>query len=214
MRRPGVVLRVQTIFALCPPTASTSDRVAVATPDSRQIRLSAVRSAGQHGRALARDPGNRLAALDPGAVGADPLDAQIRVEQLEGQQPGFEPGDHAGLARRDHRLDLRLGRHDRVAGDVAGAAKILEQRGADDRLDQDAQHSLSLTGPPASGPLSHIRRLDASERLADARLILQQICSEQPVDLVSNPLDWCENSTEGCPDIPPGIPNAARKQQH
>ena len=134
--------------------------------------------AGEHGARVARDAGDRLTALDAGAVPAQPLDAQARIEQLEGEQPGFETGEHAGLTRRDHRVDARVGGHDRIAGDVAGAAEIFEQRGADDRLDQDAQHSHS-TGPPASGPCPK-PAVGCFERLALS--ILQQICSEQPVD--------------------------------
>src|SRR5690349_5613144 len=50
-RRPGVVLRVQTILALVPAIASASARVAVATPDIRLNKLSAVRSAASTPRA-------------------------------------------------------------------------------------------------------------------------------------------------------------------
>ncbi len=67
----------------------------------------------------------------------EPLDFQGRVEQFEGEQPGLEPGQNAGLARRDDRIDRRLGRHDRIGRDVAGAPQIFEERGADDRLDKD-----------------------------------------------------------------------------
>nr|BFE67348.1 hypothetical protein GCM10020092_006490 [Actinoplanes digitatis] len=44
-RRPGVVLRVSSTVALVPASSSAHLRVCVATPDIRQSRLSAVRSA-------------------------------------------------------------------------------------------------------------------------------------------------------------------------
>ena len=44
-RRPGVVLRVSSTVALLPASRSAQRRVWVATPDIRQSRLSAVRSA-------------------------------------------------------------------------------------------------------------------------------------------------------------------------
>ncbi len=47
----------------------------------------------------------------------------------------IEAGDDAGLARHHSRLGLQRGGHDRVGRDVAGAAEILEQGRADDRLD-------------------------------------------------------------------------------
>ena len=77
---------------------------------------------------------------DAGAVGAPALDTQSGINELEGEERGVEPSDNPGLARRDHRLDLGVYRHDRIGRDVAGAPQIFQQRGADDRLDQDAHH--------------------------------------------------------------------------
>ncbi len=56
-----------------------------------------------------------VAARDPGAVGAQRLNAQAGVEQFEGEQRRIEPGDDPRLARGDHRLDLGMLRHDRIA---------------------------------------------------------------------------------------------------
>src|SRR6185312_7464119 len=50
-RKPGVVLRVQTIRALCGFAAATRRAVAVAIPDRRQAKLSATRSADRIPRA-------------------------------------------------------------------------------------------------------------------------------------------------------------------
>jgi len=139
MRSPGVVLRVQTILALCPSIASTRERVAVATPDrTDQVQGGAL--GGQHRPCPAGNARDRLAALDAAAIRRKPLDLEARVQQLEREKPGFEAGDDAGLPRRHNRLDAGVLRHHRIRGDVAGAAQILGQRGADDRLDQQAQH--------------------------------------------------------------------------
>ena len=138
MRRPGVVLRVQTILALWPSIASASERVAVATPGQPGEQVERGALGRQHRPRPAGDAGDGLAALDTAAVGGKNLDVEGGIEQFERQQRRVEPGDDARLARRNERLDLRVGRHDRVGRDVAGAAEILGQRGADDRLDQQA----------------------------------------------------------------------------
>src|SRR5271170_3833277 len=141
VRSPGVVLRVHTILALKPVIASANARVAVATPDIRLKRLSAVRSAASTGR-------DRIAAGDAGAVGAQPLDTQFWVEQLESEERGIQAGDDPRLARHDHRLNLRMLWHDRVGRDVTGAAQILEQRRPHDRLD-DQPHDHRVLSPSA-----------------------------------------------------------------
>ena len=139
VRSKGVVLRVHTIRAWVPAIASASARVAVATPDIRQRK--STRCARRPGPAgAAADMGDRVAAGDAGAVGAPALDMQSGINELEGEECRVEPGDHPGLTRRDDRLDLGLLRHDRIGRDVAGAPQIFQQRGADDRLDQDAHH--------------------------------------------------------------------------
>ena len=135
-----MVLRVHTIRAFVPAIASTSERVAVATPESRQIRLSAVRSAASTGRArpLMRATvwprSTRLPSAHSRSIW------RPGSSSLEGEEPRFEPGDDPRLARRDDRLDRRVGGHDRIRCDVAGAPQIFEERGADDRLDQEAEH--------------------------------------------------------------------------
>ena len=135
-RRPGVVLRVQTILALWPAIASTSERVAVATPDSRQSRLSAVRSAASTARARPLMRRHRLAALDPAAVGAERSIARPGRAARTPATPASSPATTPGLRAAITALDPRLGGDDRIGGDVAGAAEILQQRGADDRLDE------------------------------------------------------------------------------
>jgi hypothetical protein len=50
IRRPGVVLRVSSTRAFVPASASAQARVCVATPDMRQSRFSAVRSAVNRAR--------------------------------------------------------------------------------------------------------------------------------------------------------------------
>ena len=152
MRRPGRGLAGADDLGL---VARRSHRPAsgsrVATPDSRHTRLSAVRSAASTGRARPRITRDLLAAFDAGCRPAhSTLDLERRVEQLERHQRRFEPGEHAGLARGDDRLDPRVVGHDRVGGDVAGAAEVFEQRGADDRLDRASAATRHAPRQPSS----------------------------------------------------------------
>ena len=155
---------------LVPAIASTNARVAVATPEMRQRRLSAVRSAASTGRArpLMRATGSPRATRPPSAHSRSICER--RVEQLEGEERRVEPGEHARLARRDHRLDRRVGRHDRVGRDVAGPAQILEQRGADDRLGSAAASSAAYRRVRGfrhrrADPVIHPRRRRAKARM-------------------------------------------------
>ena len=76
-----------------------------------------------------------VARRDARAVGPLDLDLDRRLDQAERHRRQVEAGDHAGLAGDQRRLGAGLGRHDRLGGDVAGAAEILQQGGADQRLD-------------------------------------------------------------------------------
>ena len=112
----------------------------MATPDIRQRKSSAVRSAARTGRAGPRIWATVSPRGEAGAVGALALDMQSGINDLEGEEGRVEPSDNPGPARRDHRLDPGMYRHDCIGRDVAGAPQIFQQRGADDRLDQDAHH--------------------------------------------------------------------------
>ena len=116
------------------------------------------------------DAGDDVAALDAAAVGAHDLDGEAPVEQFKRQQRRFQPRDHAGLTRRHHRLDPSVGRDDRFGGDIAGAPEILQQRGADDRLDQDTHHRFNPTTVLAGlGPAIHEKAAPPLLLLVDAR---------------------------------------------
>ena len=131
MRRPGIVLRVQHDLRLVPAIASTSAarRGRHAGQMAEEIQRGAL--GGQHAARRAADRRDRSPGREAAAVGQ--LDARSRSpgRSVESEQRGIEPGDDAGLARHQRGLGARLGRHDRVGGDVAGAAEILQQRGAD-----------------------------------------------------------------------------------
>ena len=128
-------------------------RVAVATPDRRQRRFSAVRSAARTARAGPRCAATVSPRCDAGAVRrAARSMRRAGSSSSKASSAGVEPGEHAGLARRDHRLDARVGGHDRVGGDVAGAAEIFQQRGADDRLDEEPRAWSCLSAACGSAP--------------------------------------------------------------
>ena len=127
-----MVLRVQQMRALWPFTASTSVAVAVATPLRWPRKFSATRSAVSMPRAGPAIDGDAVARLDAAAV--RPLDPDLdrRIDQAEGKRGRIEAGDDAGLARHQRRLGPQRGGHDRVGGEIAGTAEILQQRGAHD----------------------------------------------------------------------------------
>ena len=79
----------------------------------------------------ARARRNRRAVLDHG------LEADRGVDQAEGERGKIEAGDDALLPGGHHGLRLEVARHDGVGREVSGAAEVLEQRLADDRLDEN-----------------------------------------------------------------------------
>ena len=132
-----MVLRVQQMRALWPRTASTSVPVAVATPLRCPRKLSATRSAVSMPRAGPAMTAMPIARFQPRAVG--PLDADLDrgIDQAEGECRHVETGHDAGLARHQGGLGPRRRRHDRIGGEVAGAAEILQQRGTHGGFEQE-----------------------------------------------------------------------------
>ena len=93
-RRPGVVLRVSSTRAPVPSTSRTAIAVAVATPDSRWSRFSAVRSAVSSARAEPSTTSD-VAALAPHALLHAPLEGDDGVELAERRLGDVEAEDHA-----------------------------------------------------------------------------------------------------------------------
>ena len=79
---------------------------------------------------------DRFARRDMGAVHPDDRGGDRGIDEAEGHEGEVEAGDDAGLTRGERNLRRNVARHDGVSGDVAGAAEILEQCCADDRLDE------------------------------------------------------------------------------
>ena len=132
-----MVLRVHTTCALVPAIASTMPRVAEAMPDRWHRKFSAVRSAVRMPRA-----GPRIIAIrSPGASrlpsGAFDEHLDRRIDQPECSGGEIQSCHHAGLACHQRGLGARARGHDRIRGQVAGAAEVLQQRGAHRRLDHD-----------------------------------------------------------------------------
>ena len=95
----------------CRPPRSTTSAVAVAMPDSRPSRLSAVRSAVSSERAGPSTAARTVPGADPGAVADRRLEPHGGVEELEGPGRHGEAGHHARLAGGDHaRAGRRPGR--------------------------------------------------------------------------------------------------------
>ena len=63
---------------------------------------------GKHAARPAADAGDRSPREIRAPSSHDALDAQCRIDELEREKSGIEPGDDARLARRDDRLDLSL----------------------------------------------------------------------------------------------------------
>ncbi len=91
----------------------------------------------QHAARRAGDDGDAVARFDAAAVG--PLDPHLdrRIDQTEGQRSSIQAGHDTGLARHQGRLGPRRGGHDRVGGEIAGTAEILQERGTHDRLEHE-----------------------------------------------------------------------------
>ncbi len=91
------------------------------------------------GQQPARRPLQRrddVARRDRAAVAALDVEPDRGLDQAEGEARQVEPGDDAGLARAHSHPRALAGGHDRVRGEVAGAAEVLQQRRADERLQQ------------------------------------------------------------------------------
>ena len=80
---------------------------------------------------------DQVAGAKPGAIGPRDLQPDAGVDQPEGDGREVEPRDHAVLPRHQRGPSDGIGRHDRIRGQVAGAAQILEQGGAHGGLDHE-----------------------------------------------------------------------------
>ena len=148
-----MVLRVQQMLRLGAADRLDDARVAVATPLRWQRKFSAMRSAVSMPRAgpaivAMRSPGTTVAPS-----GRCDLDRDRGIDQAEGEQGEVEAGHDARLARDQRGRGLRVGRHDGVGREVAGAAEILQQRRADQRLDHDQRERARMCIRPCGGTL-------------------------------------------------------------
>ena len=84
------------------------------------------------------EAGDDVARRDDAAVGFLDVERDRGVDQREGETREIEPGDHTRLARADGEARTRVGGHDRVGGEVAGAAEVLAQCRGHEWLEQDA----------------------------------------------------------------------------
>jgi hypothetical protein len=100
--------------------ASTTPRVAEATPDRWQRKFSAF--GGQDAARGAGDGGDGVARREAGAVLAFHPYNDRRVDQPECGQREVEARDHPRLSRHQRGVGVGVGGHYGVGGDVAGAA--------------------------------------------------------------------------------------------
>ena len=68
-------------------------------------------------------------------------ETQAWIDQAEGETGEVKACDHAGVAGGQNHASGQLGGDDRIGGDVAGAAEILQQGGADLGLEHDVRQS-------------------------------------------------------------------------
>ncbi len=100
----------------------------------------------------ALDAGDDGAGGEMIAVAGQGLEGQGGIDQFERLFRQIEPGQHARLfPRGDHGAGAGFGRNGRLRGDVAGAAKILIERGANRLFDEEGikhgqGHGISLRG--------------------------------------------------------------------
>ncbi len=145
-RRPGVVLRVSAMLARVPATRSTRVRVAVAMPDSRPSRFSAVRSPVRIARARCAisPPRWRPAPTrSPSPTRAD-VSSRSVVEQAKCEHRDRQCRRRFRRRRATMRAQaaLRFGLDDCVGRKVAAAADVFEQCGSNDRLGDQLKRRL------------------------------------------------------------------------
>ena len=113
--------------------------VALATPLIRLTKIERDPLGRQHAPRRPFDQRDASARLNRRAVLGESLEADRRVDQAEGERGEIEAGDDALLSGGHHGLRLEVARHDGIGREVSGAAEVLEQRLADDRLDEKSR---------------------------------------------------------------------------
>ncbi len=152
----------------CPAPARRSPRSAraaraaiVATPERCARKFSAVRSPPSSARARRRRPTSTAApCLAPLALGREPLDAGVGVEQREGQPRRLEPEDHAGLLLAISARSPRARRRTVACARHVPVADVLGERTRDERRELDVHrgaHRLQLTGDAQQQVRAHER---------------------------------------------------------
>src|SRR4029079_9717416 len=95
--------------------------------------------AGQQTARRPLDSGDHVSWCDHAAVRPLHGEPDGRIDQLKGTARDVEPGHDAWLARAQQQGRLPVGWDDRVRRDVAGAAQIFQQGGANQRLVHEGQ---------------------------------------------------------------------------
>ena len=146
--------------------------------DAREMAQQVQRHAlgAEHGAGRPVDPHHHVAGLDRPAVGPMDLHADHGVEQPEGQRRGVGAGDDAGLAGDDGAGAARVGREDRPARDVAGAADVLGQGGADQRLDEQRGQGFDHGGHAAVA-VGWMGWIEAATASTSASVIREDACN-------------------------------------
>ena len=129
---------------------------------------------GQHAPRRPFDRRDASARRNRRAVLGESLEADRRVDQAESERGEIEAGDDALLSGGHHGLRLEVARHDGIGREVSGAAEVLEQRLADDRLDENA-------GSGASGMGQALRmRTGGAKAAAAAKASLEREARPHP----------------------------------
>ena len=106
--------------------ASTTPRVAEATPERWHRKFSAVRSAVRMPRAGPLMVAISVAGGEPAAVRAFDVGGDRGVDQAERGEREVEAGEDAWFAGDERGFGVGVGGDDGVGGDVAGAAKVFQ----------------------------------------------------------------------------------------
>ena len=116
--------------------------------------------AGQNGAGIAVDAGDDITDGKRRAIVLQRFEMEGRVAFAESAAGQRQAGEHARLARDERGPRRRIGGDRRRRGDVAGAAEVLPQRGADGVLDEETgkvgklyMHRCQSASPTARSPI-------------------------------------------------------------
>ena len=132
----------------------------------------------------ALDAGQRRTGPERLAVARERLDRDARVDEAERRREHVDAAQHAGLARDEFGGRRRIGRDERLGGEVA-PRRVLVERGADDAVDLAGVGHQAASSSGAAGAVDDAagRRVIRSEMRAHALAALERGRDGEPREI-------------------------------